>query len=64
MYCTGGRTDHTPETERRHEANPDMGNSRDVGGENHGTTVEPADSERWSPGDGSNGVECAAVVLV
>ena len=63
------RTD--PHTVRRHEANPAKGDSdsdcdsdgRDVGGEprNQGRA---RDSERRSPGDGSNVVGCAAVVLV
>ena len=62
MTALESRTYPTHETERRHEGRPDMSDSIDVGGENHGTKVEPADLERWSPGDGSNGVECAAVV--
>ena len=52
VYCTGGRTDHTDETDRRHEGIPDIGDSRDVGGENHGRASGP----------GSDGVLAMAAV--
>ena len=52
VYCTGGRTDHTDETDRRHEANPDRGDIRDGGGENHGRASGP----------GSDGVLAMAAV--
>ena len=47
VYCTGGRTDHTDETDRRHEANPDGGDIRDGGGENHGRASGPGVWESW-----------------
>ena len=62
VYYTGGRADHRDETDRRHEGNPDRGDSRDVGGENHGRASGPGSD--GSPGDGSSRVECAAMVLV
>ena len=48
VYFTEGRTDHTgTETDRRHEANPDRGDSNDVGGENHGRASGPGVREFW-----------------
>ena len=48
MTALESRTDPIHETERRHEGRPDMSDSIDVGGENHGTKV--------ASGPGSDGV--------
>ena len=52
VYCTGGRTDHRDETDRRYEGNPDGDDIRDNSGVSHSR----------ASGSGSEGVLAMAAV--